>query len=378
MQHGSGLPISYYYLGNYNQIDKPLISGDSLLITTPSMLTRIAFKDIEKQNASIHTNEISMVYQKIVNENLGFSINLGYPDYLVQNHSIKYIILKKNGKLISKKYSINNNFNFPNGLKYGDYDLELNLGNAQVSSEINISLPLNRNPYFFGFIILFVLIIILLLLKSLLDKKEFNKKLMRNRLQVLKQNLNPHFVFNSMNLISSLILEEKYDKAVEVVSEFSNLQRNYLETNNKDSITLNEELKFLDSYLKLQQTRFHYDSDFSYDINVSPDVNVNTIVLPPLILQPLAENAVKYGVISSKAINKKIWIEVKGKNPMIISIEDNGDRLEPTNAGLGLGQKLVQERIELFTHDHRTPLQIFFGKTPLHSANGYRVEVHIG
>ena len=377
-QQSSGSLISYYYLGNYNQIDKPLISGDGLLITTPSMLTRIAFKDIEKQSASIHANEISMEYQKIVNENLSFSITVAYPDYLVQNHNLKYIILKKNGKLINKKYSINNKFNFPNGLKYGDYDLELNLGNAQISSGINISLPLNRNPYFFGFIILFVLIIILLLLKSLLDKKEFNKKLMQNRLQVLKQNLNPHFVFNSMNLISSLILEEKYDKAVEVVSEFSNLQRTYLETNNKDSITLNEELKFLDSYLKLQQTRFHYDSDFSYDINVSPDVNVNTIVLPPLILQPLAENAVKYGVISSMAINKKIWIEVKGKNPMIISIEDNGDRLEPTNAGLGLGQKLVQERIELFMHDHRTPLQIFFNKTPLHSANGYRVEVHIG
>lgn len=378
VQQGSGLPLSYYYLGNYNQIDKPVISGDSLLITTPSMLTRIAFSDINKQNASIQANEVSVEYPKIVNENLGFSINLAYPDYLVQNHSLKYLILKKNGKLISKKYSINNSFNFTNGLKYGDYDLEMNLGNAQISSEINIILPLNRNPYFFGFIILFVLIIVLLLLKSLLDKKEFNKKLMRNRLQVLKQNLNPHFVFNSMNLISSLILEEKYDKAVEVVSEFSNLQRTYLETNNKNSITLKEELKFLDSYLKLQQTRFHYDNDFSYDINVSPGVDVSTIILPPLILQPLAENAVKYGVISSKAIQKKIWAEVKGKNPMIISIEDNGDIVAPTNAGLGLGQKLVQERIELFMHDHRTPILIFFGKTPLHSPTGYRVEVHVG
>lgn len=378
VHQSSGLPLSYYYLGNYNQLEKPLINGDSLLITTPAMLTRIAFSDINKQNASIQANEVSMEYPKIVNENLGFSINLAYPDYLVQNHSLKYIILKKNGKLISKKYSINNSFSFPNGLKYGDYDLELNLGNAQISSEINITLPLNRNPYFFGFIILFVLLIVLLLLKSLLDKKEFNKKLMRNRLQVLKQNLNPHFVFNSMNLISSLILEEKYDKAVEVVSEFSNLQRTYLETNNKNSVTLNEELKFLDAYLKLQQTRFHYDSDFSYEINISPEVDVDTIILPPLILQPLAENAIKYGVISSTAIQKKIWVEVKGKNPMIISIEDNGDRVAPTNAGLGLGQKLVQERIELFMHDHRTPLQIFFGKTPLHSTTGYRVEVHVG
>jgi len=378
IQQSNGVPVNYYYFGNYNQVDKPVIAGNTLLLATSSLLTSFAFSDIDTEPAAIDDKLINLQYPEAVNENLGFTIGFTYRDWIIQNHSLKTLEIKRNGELISRKYTIHNQFNLANGLKYGEYDLAIKVGNSTINQQINISLPLNRNPWFFGAIILFVLVTLSLLIKSRLDKKEFNKKLSQNRLQVLKQNLNPHFVFNSMNLISSLILEKQYDKAIEVVAEFSNLQRTYLETNNKAAITLTEELSFLNSYLKLQHTRFEHDKDFSYQINVSPGIDTDSILLPPLILQPLAENAIKYGVIGSSESNKKIWIEVGGKQSIIIGLEDNGKEVEATHKGFGLGQKLVEERIHLFNQEHKVPIQLFLHKPALHSKTGYRVEVHIG
>ena len=150
-----------------------------------------------------------------------------------------------------------------------------------------------------------------------------------------------------------------------------------METNNKDSISLSEELNFLESYLKLQQTRFHHDHNFEYFIEVNSETSQNDIMVPPLILQPLAENAIKYGVIGSNAANKKIWVDVKGISPLIIGIEDNGEKVSTSNHGLGMGHKLVKERIELFTHEYKIPIQFYLDKPPIYG-NGYRVEIWIG
>lgn len=365
--------MSYYYFGNYNEINKPLIDGDSLLIATPSVLTKIAFTDIDNEEIPV-TKNFTIQSPKNVNENLAFKTEFEYPDYLIQNHSLKEINLYRDGEFVLQKYTLGNEINFPAGLKYGSYEFHLNVGNTEIVKSLDITLPINRNPKFFIAVIIVVLAILSLLIKNWFDKKEFTKKLSQSRLLVLKQNLNPHFVFNSMNLISSLILEGKNKEAVKVVSEFSNLQRTYLETNNKEAITLTEELKFLESYLKLQQRRFYHDNEFQFSISIDTLVDTNSILLPPLILQPLAENAIKYGVIGSKAKEKKIWIDIKGRDPLIISIEDNGLQVTSKNKGFGLGHQIVEERISLF----KSPISFFKNKSPLQSTCGYRVEICVG
>ena len=103
--------------------------------------------------------------------------------------------------------------------------------------------------------------------------------------------------------------------------------------------------------------------------------DTDAILLPPLILHPLAENAIKYGIIGSDAKEKKIWIDVKEINPLIVSIEDNGTQTNQGGKGFGLGHQIVEERISLF----KSPIFSFFkSKSPLHSASGYRVEIHVG
>jgi len=370
-------PANYYYFGNYQQTIKPIITGDSLLLVSNSYLTRFPFTDFEKQFQQFENEDWKVAMPESVNENLGFQINIHSPNYLLQNHSLKQLEVWHRGELVQTLYTVTGQFNFPDGLKYGDYEFKISIGDVVKKQPISISLPLNRNPYFFGAILLFVLVVAAILFKTTLDKRKTKKQLLENRLQILKQNFNPHFVYNSMNLISSLILEGKNDEAVQVVADFSKLQRSYLETNNKAAINLTEELNYLTGYLDLQQKRFEHDNSFTYSINVSEPINTDVISLPPLILQPIAENAIKYGIVGSNATNKSITIDIKGINPTIISIEDNGN-YAVQNAGFGMGEKFVKERLEIFAKTKNKSIIVSFGNKPAHSNTGYRVEISIG
>lgn len=371
----NGQPIHYYYWGNYVNLKKPMVEGDSLTLAYDGILHNIPFVAINYSGSSIQTADISLSLPSSVNENLGFKIGFNSPDYLVQNRYLKSLEIWRRGRLKEIKYSTTSTFDFTKGLQFGDYDLIFKVGSIEKKANLNVTLPLNRNPYFFGSLTLFVFIIILLLLKSRYDKKELNKKLSENRMQVLKQNLNPHFVYNSMNLINSLILEEKYDDAVQVVSEFSKLQRTFLETNNREVISLKEEFDFLEVYLRLQQRRFHYDNSFTYSINVTNGIDANTIMIPPLILQPLVENAIKHGIIGSEKKAPHISITVSGINPLLISVEDNGNGASKGGKELGMGHKLITERINLFNADRKHKLIIEFDKQPINSHSGYRIEL---
>ncbi|CAN5598406.1 hypothetical protein BH11BAC5_BH11BAC5_36880 [soil metagenome] len=380
MQMSSAMvPAGYYYFGSYNQIKKPIIVGDSLLISTNSYLTKFSFTEFDRPKGTIDATDFSIECPKSVYENVGFTVKINLADYFLQDRSFKTLELWSNGKLKETKYSKFSEFNFNEGLNYGDYDLVARLGDNVTRHKLSVTLPLNRNPWFFAAIALALAIIFSIVIKSNIDKRRLKKRLVENKLQNLKQNLNPHFVYNSMNLISSMILEEKYDEALQVVSDFSRLQRTYLETNNKEQISVAEELAFLDSYLKLQQQRFNEDNDFNYSITHDPAIDITRIMLPPLILQPIAENAIKYGVLASKASARAIKIEVSivDKDAVLIALEDNGMEVDFNYHGLGMGQKLVQERIALFNLSHNAQLKVSFDKKALHSASGYRVELEI-
>lgn len=367
-------PTHYYYLGNYNQIAKPIITGDSLLVVSNSYVTKFPFNNFENEIQQVGNVDWGISIPEAVNENLGFQVIINSPDNLLLNHSLKQLEVWQDGKLVRTLYTVTEQFLFNEGLKYGDYEFKIFIGNNIKTKKVSITLPLNRNPYFFGAILFFILVVAAILFKTMLDKRKTKKQLLKNRLEILKQNLNPHFVYNSMNLISSLILEGKNDEAVQVVADFSNLQRSYLETNNKLSISLKEELDFLGQYLSLQQKRFQHDNQFTYTINIDKQVDINEIKVPPLILQPIAENAIKYGIVGSDVTNKKITINIKGNNPTIINIEDNGS-YSGQDGGIGIGQKLVKERLEIFAKTNHKKIAVAFGEPTIYSNKGYRVNI---
>ena len=129
------------------------------------------------------------------------------------------------------------------------------------------------------------------------------------QLDALKSQVNPHFLFNSLNSLSSLIQSDPL-KAVDFVHKLSGVYRYLLQSNDKKLITLKEELNFLRAYLHLLQTRF--GKALHYSITFDP-VSENYLI-PPLTLQLLVENAVKHNIVSTD-------------HPLILVITTNNDRL---------------------------------------------------
>ncbi len=171
-------------------------------------------------------------------------------------------------------------------------------------------------------------------LESELSKAEF---------QALKMQLQPHFLFNTLNSISAL-LQTDTDKADKMLTLLGDFLRLTLERKNDSFLTLEEELKFTQNYLKIEQVRFGDRLKIQFKIQDE----ILKVKVPNLILQPLVENAIRHGV--SKNVNKG-WIKVvaeKNKNQLEITVSDSGASLKNSekNQSKGIGLKNTESRLE--------------------------------
>jgi tetratricopeptide (TPR) repeat protein len=142
------------------------------------------------------------------------------------------------------------------------------------------------------------------------------------RQQLLRSQMNPHFVFNAMSVIQSYIYDNDIEKSSEFLVNLSRLMRLILENSAKESIKLNTELEILERYLLIQQERF--ENRFEFEIIPLSVIDTEKVTVPPMILQPFIENATEHGELD-KAINGKIRITYKIEDQLLIFvIEDNG------------------------------------------------------
>lgn len=131
--------------------------------------------------------------------------------------------------------------------------------------------------------------------KSEVESERFQKEGMRSQLESLKSHLDPHFLFNNLNILSSLI-EKDPKQSREFLDKFADVYRLILRSKSEDLITLADELKFIESYCYLLQTRFGESIRF----DVSIDSSLHNRMLPPLTLQMLIENAIKHSLVTEK------------------------------------------------------------------------------
>lgn len=194
---------------------------------------------------------------------------------------------------------------------------------------------------------------------KLLESK-FENKIQSLALQSLESQMNPHFLFNGMNAVRWLVIQNKNEKAKKYLDTFANLLRLSLTNNRKEVIALSEELTTTSLYLEIESLRF--DNEFSFSVNISPGINVDKIMVPPKILQPLAENAVKHGLLPSRKMKKKLEINVKEKEDGIcVEVIDNGmgfkrssnNEGESRPDGTHLGLKLIQERLSIYNQQSK-------------------------
>ena len=141
-------------------------------------------------------------------------------------------------------------------------------------------------------VLLFVLLFLFILFEYLLDKRSYERHILENRLQLVKQHLNPYFVFNSLNLIYSLVLQKKNEAAIRTINSFSDLHRYYLDNIKKQRTSLRDELTFIESYLKMESERVQIDDPFIFELLSDMGEPTAEREVLAMILQLLVENAV--------------------------------------------------------------------------------------
>ena len=153
-------------------------------------------------------------------------------------------------------------------------------------------------------------------------KAELQQQTTELEMQALRSQMNPHFIFNSLNSINRFILQNNKTQASEYLTKFSKLVRLILQNSQASLIPLESELESLELYLTLEALRFNYH--FDYKISVPNDVDISALQVPPLILQPYVENAIWHGLMH-KEEKGQLDVEVSEENNQLyFKITDNG------------------------------------------------------
>jgi tetratricopeptide (TPR) repeat protein len=187
-----------------------------------------------------------------------------------------------------------------------------------------------------------------------LEKAELNQKMIELEMQSLRAQLNPHFMFNSLNSIQTLILKQDTERSRKYLSTFSSLLRLVLENAREPFIPLNKEIELLQMYLGLENLRM---PDLKYDILVDSSVDPEKLLIPNMILQPYVENAIWHG-LSEKQDNRQLQIRISRYNGTVqYEIEDNGIGIKKSreknfkNAHHSMGMELLAKRFNLIKKD---------------------------
>lgn len=247
-------------------------------------------------------------------------------------------------------------------------ELETKYKTAQKEKEIalltaktrtkELELQKQRNQkYFLIITILLVLFVGYLLfnryrIRQITIKSELEKAKISIEQRLLRSQMNPHFIFNSLNSINSFIGSNNPIEAQAYLSKFAKLMRLILENTRKQTIPLEDELQALELNLELEKLRFQ--NRFDYKIELSDDINPEDIYISPMLIQPFIENSIKHGFATKR---EKGFIKIsfkKEKNLLICTIEDNGigraaaESMKKTvnKKHVSLGTQVTRERFD--------------------------------
>jgi len=230
-------------------------------------------------------------------------------------------------------------------------ELELNNGIEVVNKKLDKT----RKQILVGLLLILLLIVVLVFvvynsrIRSL--SSEYQKVVLKQKL--LRSQMKPHFIFNSLSVLQGIVLQKEYNKASTYIYKFSLLLREILETSKKEIINLETEIKIIENYIFLQQ--ISHNSNCSYKINIDKNIDINKFYIPPMIVQPIVENSFEHGFIEVKR-KYSLSIDFKFKdNNLICTIIDNGEGLNEIvkksfEKKKSFSSTIIKERLELFSN----------------------------
>ena len=280
----------------------------------------------------------------------------------------------------------------------GEYDFELRVINDKglTSSEsfqlkICISTPFWKTTWFYILMGLSVVGIsrwfswqrIKRIRKEELTRREFEQKLAEVEMSALRAQMNPHFIFNSLNSIDNYILRNKTEEASDYLNRFSILIRKILQNSRSKYISLEAELECLRLYIEMESLR--YNHRFEYRVSLQAGLDTEAIEIPPMLIQPYVENAIWHGLMQKKGKGRlEIIITREGKNLKCV-IEDDGIgreaarslRSKTGSVHKSYGMKITSDRLNLINrlYDADAKVKVLDLMHPDGSAKGTRVEL---
>lgn len=263
-----------------------------------------------------------------------------------------------------------------------------------TSFVFKILTPFYRTWWFILFSTVFVLLAVYIVFKLRLNtikqkqQKAFERKveISRIELKALRSQMNPHFVFNSLNSIQHYIFNSKSDEAVKYLNKFAKLMRVILNNSDKPTVAIEDDLEALKLYLELEQMRF--EDKFEYKIEVDDNVDLDYDIMPPMLLQPYVENAILHG-LTPKNEKGLLTIGIRNEDQFIVcTITDNGigrkkaaeiKRTMPGSKHKSLGMKITEERLRILNEISMSKHSVKI--TDLENADGSsagtRVELYV-
>jgi len=195
--------------------------------------------------------------------------------------------------------------------------------------------------------------------ESYFRERELELKFARSEMEMraLRAQVNPHFIFNSLSSIQHAIHHKNTEQAERHLVKFSRLIRQVLEHSSSAFISLGEDLEILELYIELEALRL--EGRFKYEVLLDQAIDRNEIFVPPLLLQPLVENAIWHGLSNRQRPDGKLTLQFnKVQDQLVCNIIDNGVKKEghSNHGGESHGLRLVRERIRLHTQEDQDDL----------------------
>lgn len=298
---------------------------------------------------------------------------------------VYYSINSKNWKLLGPedKYKLT-----LQRLPAGDYEIiayvqnEDDLKSERIKINLRIKRPYYATWWFISLCIGFIVALVYILLSyrnkvklkqqsMILENETYARKALQSELSAIRSQMNPHFIFNSLSAIQSKIVKNETQGAFNDLNMFSKLMRQALEFSTTEFITLQQELDFLNRYIKLELEKSNHS--FTYQMTLANTLRLEEIKFPSLMLQPFAENAIRHGLKHSE-FNRVLKVEISAAiGAVIIDIIDNGIGIEKSqelnkqviDRHKSFAMQAIRDRISILNMDEATDVKLsIINKSP--------------
>lgn len=382
-----------------NQINKFEILNDTLWLLHPKGIQTVALNIFRPSNfkPSITIKKILVNDIAIKTDSTGeneFNYFENKITFEVSSHSLRY----QDGitywyRLIGVDEDWQNNTHEENKISYktlppNKYTFEIESdynGNRskRKSFSFEIHPPFWDTWWFISLVIAVIvfssIFILVYVVRRHLRKIHYKNEINGLKLTAIQAQMNPHFIFNSLNSIQDLVLKNDAENAYTYISKFALLVRNTLNHSNSDFIPLETEIQSLELYLSLEKMRFK--KNFAYTI-------INTIEdqlqLPPLLIQPFVENAIVHGLIHKEG-EKKVDITFNFNEELICIIKDNGIgrkhskeiNARQNQSHKSFAVKAIKKRLEILEDHYGGNFEIVYDDIDSNGETGTKLTIHI-